>query len=213
MPICSIFPVALRQHKYSGQYLAESATFTNDSAYSYACCIDTMFPVSHYFFVQSWNVFPFLQVCRHYDSSTPTSRVTLFEGGPWTCHAIMTQNGKKIYQVKWYKNDSEFYSYAPGRKERTFKVPGVTVNVSIKCHPSNFLNGVRSYVRRVDSFKPIMFYFLHTGFIICCCFFLSGLVITCFRYDLGVSLEIMSSFAKIRTMIANILLVFCNFTG
>ena len=40
-------------------------------------------------------------------------------------------DGKKIYKVKWYKNDSEFYSYDPGTPGRIFKIPGVKVNVSI----------------------------------------------------------------------------------
>ncbi|XP_037091919.1 cell adhesion molecule 3-like isoform X2 [Pollicipes pollicipes] len=34
----------------------------------------------------------------------------------------------RIYQVKWYKDYREFYSYAPGRPGRTFHISGVKVN-------------------------------------------------------------------------------------
>ena len=38
--------------------------------------------------------------------------------------------GEKVYLVKWYKDDREFYSSAPGKPGRTFNISGVNVNVS-----------------------------------------------------------------------------------
>ena len=39
--------------------------------------------------------------------------------------------GQQIYQVKWYKEDHEFFSYSPGKSGRTYDIPGVSVNVSV----------------------------------------------------------------------------------
>ena len=36
--------------------------------------------------------------------------------------------GERVYQVKWYKDDNEFYTYVPGRLAKTFDTSGVNID-------------------------------------------------------------------------------------
>jgi hypothetical protein len=40
-------------------------------------------------------------------------------------------DGGRLYSVKWYKDDYEFFSYSPHFKHKVFNLPGITVDVRI----------------------------------------------------------------------------------
>lgn len=45
-----------------------------------------------------------------------------------SCHFDL--DGARLYSVKWYKDDHEFFSYSPAFKSKGFTLPGITLDVS-----------------------------------------------------------------------------------
>ena len=43
--------------------------------------------------------------------------------------------GATIYQVKWYKDEQEFYTYNPGRPAKEFGLSGVDINIDVSIAP------------------------------------------------------------------------------
>ncbi|XP_037086309.1 cell adhesion molecule 1-like [Pollicipes pollicipes] len=53
----------------------------------------------------------------------------VIRGHPVNLTCDYDPEGGRIYQVKWYKDGQEFYSYAPGKTDRIFHIRGVHVNL------------------------------------------------------------------------------------